>query len=622
LALARRWHNIRAARRADAPGEAGTMNERQLRDLIGEVRHGRLSRRAFVHRMAALGLTAPFVNLLLAQQGLAAEPAQFAYKPTKAGGGGQLKLLYWQAPTLLNPHFATGTKDQEASRIFYEPLAGWDAEGNLVPALAAEIPDAESGTVSKDGKTVIWKLKQGVKWHDGQPFTADDVVFNWEYAKNPATAAITVGAYRDINVEKIDDHTVKVTFKKPTPFWADAFVATQGMIIPKHLFADYVGDKSRNAPTNLKPVGTGAYRFVAFNPGDFVRGERNPDYHVPNQPYFDSVEMKGGGDAVSAARAVIQTGEYDFAWNLQVEDDILKRLEATPDAKGQVQIVPTGAVEQILLNHTDPWTEVDGERSSIKSTHPLLSDPAVRQALSMLVDKNSVQKYIYGRAGVATGNTINNPPKFVSHNTHWEFNIAKANQILDQAGWKPGPDGIRAKDGKKLKFVYQTSINAPRQKNQEIVKQACQKAGIDMELKSVVASVFFSSDMANPDTYAHFSCDLQMYTTTMTQPDPSNFMLQFLSNEVSQKSNKYTGRNITRWQSPEYDAAFAAAKTELDLVKRAALFIKMNDLVIDNVVLIPDVYRPLVNGVSKKLQSHVSGWDNDLWDLRSWYRET
>src|SRR4029078_11439673 len=99
-------------------------------------------------------------------------------------------------------------------------------------------------------------------------------------------------------------------------------------------------------------------------------------------------------------------------------------------------------------------------------------------------------------------------------------NVDKASQLLEDAGWKKGPDGIRAKDGKKLKFVYQTSINTPRQKNQAIVKQACQKAGIEVELKSVVASVFFSSDVANPDTYSHFYCDAQMYKTNMLQHDP------------------------------------------------------------------------------------------------------
>ncbi len=164
-----------------------------------------------------------------------------------------------------------------------------------------------------------------------------------------------------------------------------------------------------------------------------------------------------------------------------------------------------------------------------------------------------MHKYIYGRTGIDTANFINAPDKFVSKNTHYEFDIAKAIKLLDDAGWKPGADGVREKDGVKLHAVFQTSINAPRQKNQEIVKQACQKAGISIEIKSVTASVFFSSDVANPDTYSHFYSDLQMFTTTMTQPDPGVFMRQFMSSEVASKANKWQGRNITRWQNADYD---------------------------------------------------------------------
>jgi peptide/nickel transport system substrate-binding protein len=332
--------------------------------------------------------------------------------------------------------------------------------------------------------------------------------------------------------------------------------------------------------------------------------------------------MKGGGDAVSAARAVIQTGEYDYAWNMQVEDEILQRLEAGGSARGRAEIFPSGNIEHIELNNTDPSKEIDGERSSAKTKHPLFSDRGVRQALALLVDRDSVEKHIYGRTGVATGNFVNNPQKFVSKNTHWEFNIDKANQLLDQAGWKRGSDGIRAKDGKQLKLVYQTSINAPRQKTQAIVKQACQKAGIDVELKSVTASVFFSSDVANPDTYSKFYADIQMFTTTMNEPDPTQFMRQFLSSEIAAKDNKWQGRNITRWRNDEYDKACAAAEGELDPVKRAALFIKMNDLVVGDPTVIPVTYRMRVSAISQRLKANLSAWDNDLWDLRDWYRET
>ncbi|MFY7962345.1 MAG: ABC transporter substrate-binding protein, partial [Elsteraceae bacterium] len=194
----------------------------------------------------------------------------------------------------------------------------------------------------------------------------------------------------------------------------------------------------------------------------------------------------------------------------------------------------------------------------------------------------------------------------------------KAIALLDQAGWKPGPDGIRVKNGVKLKYLYQTSINQPRQKTQAIVKQACAKAGIDIELKSVVASVFFSSDVANPDTFPKFYSDLQMYTTGPTQPDPAQWLRLFLSSELSQKANKWQGRNITRWQSKEYDDTWNAAENELDPIKRAALLIKANDLVIQANVIIPILFRLSVSAAVKNLSVPLSGWESELAELRAW----
>ncbi|MGH7354209.1 MAG: peptide ABC transporter substrate-binding protein [Candidatus Rokuibacteriota bacterium] len=598
------------------------MDEHGIRELVEEVRRGRLSRRAFVQTMVGLGLTAPFAAQLLAASGVQAQPKTPAFTPSRRGGGGSLKALWWQAPTLLNPHFATGTKDIDACRIFYEPLAGYDPEGNLAPVLAAEVPRLQSGTLAKDLSWVVWRLKKNVAWHDGKPFTADDVVFNWEYVSDPATAAVTSGSYREIKtIDKLDSHTVKISFMKPQPFWADAFCGNRGMVIPKHLFQAFKGEKSREAPTNLKPVGTGAYRFVDFKPADVVRAELNPGYHVANWPFFDTLEMKGGGDAASAARAVLQTGEYDYAWNMQVEDDILLRLEQS--GKGRVNIWVTGGIEHIQCNASDPWTEVDGERSSVKTSHPLLGDVAVRRALNLLVDRAAVQEQIYGRQGQTSANYLNAPSPFRSSNMRWEFSVDKANQILDAAGWKRGADGLRAKDGKRLKLVYQTSINAPRQKTQAIVKQACAKAGVDVEIKSVVASVFFGSDPANPDNYPHFYSDLQMYTTSPTAPDPSWFMRAFVSSEVASKANKWQGRNVTRWRNEEYDRVYEAADTELDPVKRAAMFVRLNDLLIQNVVVIPVLWR---NGVSTSATwlrgMDLSGWDTTFWRLPYWYRQT
>ncbi|MGY8684368.1 peptide ABC transporter substrate-binding protein [Bradyrhizobium sp. UFLA05-153] len=594
------------------------MNENEIRGFIAEVKQGALSRRSFIQKLAAIGIAAPVASQILAWNDVAMADATLPYKPTKAGGSGPLKILLWQAPTLLNPHFALGTKDQIASRIFFEPLAGWDKEGNLIPCLAAEVPSKQNGGLAPDGMSVTWKLKQGVTWHDGKPFTADDVVFTWTYAADLATAAYTTGSYKDITVEKIDDHTVKVKFKSPTPFWADPFVGSVGQILPKHHFGDYVGAKSREAPGNLKPIGTGPYRFVEFKPGDMIRAERNPDYHVRNQPHFDTLEVKGGGDAVSAARAVLQTGEYDYAWNLLVEEEVLKRMEA--NGKGKVDVTPSGNVEFIILNTTDPWTEVDGERSSVKTRHPTLSDPAVRRAINLLIDREAIEKFIYGRGGIATASFVNQPAQFKSGKLKYAFDVDKANKILDEAGWTRGADGIREKDGKKLKFVFQTSINAPRQKTQAIIKQACQRAGIEIELKSVVASVFFSSDVGNPDTYSKFYADMEMYNTTQPQPDPERFLNQCVSWEIANKDNKWLGRNISRWSDPEADKAYKAAQNELDPVKRAALLIKVDETFCDANVFLPLLSRNIVGAGVNNLMADISGWDVTTWNLASWYR--
>ena len=598
----------------------GLAAERELRSLLDDVRCGQMPRRAFVSRLAAMGLGLPVASALLAHAGLAqAQTASsLAYKPTKRGGGGTLKLLFWQGPTLLNPHFGTGAKDQEAARLFYDSLARFDADANLVPVLAAEIPTRDNGGVAADGRSTTWKLKRGVTWADGKPFTADDVVFNFQYATDPTTAAFTVGQYENIaRAEKVDSHTVRFVFKKATPLsWRASSVA----LVPKHLFEPFMGAKSREAPANLKPVGTGPYRLIDFKPGDLLRAEPNPAYRESNKPFFDAVEIKGGGDATSAARAVLQTGEFDFAWNLQVEDDLLKRLEA--GGKGRVVASASGDAEVIILNMADPWTEVDGERANPKSRHPILRDKAVRQALVLLFDRKSVQDFVYGRNGVATPNWLNNPARFNSTGVKNEFSIDKANALLDAAGWARGADGVREKAGKKLKLVFQTSINPVRQKVQSIFKQACSKAGIDLELKGVTASVFFSSDVANPDTYGKFWADLEMFASANRQPDPDRYMQQWVSWEASNKANKWLGLNRARWANDEYDATYRSSEGELDAVRRTAQLIRMNDLICNDAAAIPVVYRPSVHGLARNLQAESSGWDTALANVADWYRES
>jgi peptide/nickel transport system substrate-binding protein len=597
------------------------MDEHVIREIAAEVRRGKLSRRRFTRLMVAAGLTAPMAQSLLTAAGVGhAQPKTSSTAPTRRGGGGQVRMLYWAAPTLLNPHLAVAPKDFESSQLFYEPLADIDTDGNIVPVLAAETPSLSNGGVAPDGTSVVWRLKRGVTWHDGRPFTADDVIFTWEYAADSATAATSAGSYQGIDrIDRIDDHTVKLVFKRPTPYWADAFCSAAGMVLPRHVFATFRGGKSREAPANLKPVGTGPYRFVDFKPGDVLHAEVNGVYHVPNRPFFDTIEMKGGGDPVSAARAVLQTGEYDYGWGLNMEDEILRRLEQS--AKGRVVIGRTANLEYIQLNQTDPWREVDGERASLKTTHPFLTDPAVRSAFALLVDRAAIQKDIWGRQADPTANFMNRQP-FVSPNTRWEFSIDKANAILDAAGWKRGGDGIRAKDGKRLKILFQ-AVNQPiRQKVQSIVKQACVRTGVECELKSVVGSVYFSSDPGNVDTESHFYADLQLSSKILRQPDPQAFMRAFCSWEVAQKANKWSGANLTRWRNDEYDRLWRAAETEMDPTRRAAQFIRMNDLVVQDVAVIPVFVRHAVFAVTNAIRGFdFSPFSGPLWRLAYWSRE-
>ncbi|MBD2464022.1 peptide ABC transporter substrate-binding protein [Oscillatoria sp. FACHB-1407] len=551
-------------------------------------------------------------------------PTTTAPTTSQASADTVLRLLYWQSPTILNPHLSVGFKDAEASRLTLEPLASYDTAGQLVLFLAAEAPSLENGGVAADGRSVTWKLKQGVQWSDGEPFTAADVVFTYEFVTNPDTGAVSAGTYNIIEtVEAIDDYTVKITFKEVNPAWSNVFVGTEGMILPRHRYADFTGAKSREAPANLMPVGTGPFRVTEFKPGDVVLYEANPNYRdaAAGKPFFQRIELKGGGDATSAARAVLQTGDADFAYNLQVEAPILQQLEAA----GQGTVVANfgSLVERILLNVSDPNTEVEGERSSAKSSHPFLSDGQVRQALNLAIDRDSIATQLYGKSGKPTANFLVSPESYNSPNTRYKFDLTQAATLLDQAGWKDtNGNGTRDKGGKEMQLLFQTSVNPLRQKTQEIVKQSFQSIGIGVELKSIDASIFFSGDPANPDSSNHFYADLQMFTTGNTNPDPGAYMKTYLCNEIAQKANNWSTENISRYCNPAYDALWQQSATELDPEKRRQLFIKMNDLLIEDAAVLPLVHRAETAGVGNHLAGvSLTPWDLNTWNSADWTRK-
>ncbi|MBD2502152.1 peptide ABC transporter substrate-binding protein [Anabaena azotica] len=534
-----------------------------------------------------------------------------------------LRLLYWQAPTILNPHLAQGTKDFEASRIVYEPLASFDKDGKLVLFLAAEIPTQENGGIAKDGTSVTWKLKQGVKWSDGQSFTAADVVFTYQFLSNSSVGATTLADYEAVSsVQAIDDHTVKINFRKPNPAWSQPFVGLNGMIIPRHIFEKFNGSNAREAPGNLLPVGTGPYKVVEFRPGDTIIYEANSSFREANKPFFKRVELKGGGDATSAARAVLQTGDVDYAWNLQVESPILKQLEAA--GKGRLDISFGSFVERIAINHTDPNKQTkDGERSSLEFPHPFFQDIKVRQAFNYAIDRDTINQQLYGVSGRPSANVLVAPNIYNSPNTKYEFNPKKAADLLDAAGWKDtNGNGIRDKNGFEMTVLFQTSVNPVRQKTQEIVKQALTSIGVGVELKSIDGSIYFSADPSNPDTLGRFQADLQMFSTGNSNPDPGAYMKSFTCDEIPQKKNNWSKSNYSRYCNPEYDQLWQQSNTELNPEKRRQLFIKMNDLLFKDAAIIPLIARADVNGVSNRLVGvNLTPWDADTWNIKDWQRK-
>lgn len=556
-----------------------------------------------------------------------AEPTATELSSAGRGQGGTLRLIYVNAATILNPHLASGGHESQTISPVIEPLLHIDADANLVPALAAEVPSLENGGVAEDGMNVTYGLREDVVWSDGEPFTAEDVRFTWEYITHPETPSTSVATYRPIaDVEIVDDYTVTIHFSEPTSAWFVPFsTGFGGGILPRHLLQDYVGANAQEAPFNLQPVGTGPYKVAEFQPGDTVSFEINELYRDPDKPYFRAIEFSGGLEATLTVRSVLQTGEADYTWFIQTEQQLLDEM-LSGDPAGELIVLDGPDVERIVLNLSNPHEEVDGELAKLGEPHPFQSDLAVRQAFTYIVDRDAIAEQFFGVLGKPTANTLAAPPQFASPNTSYEFDLERAAQLLDEAGWTV-QDGVRQKDGVEMRILYQSSVIPIRQKIQEVVKQALESLGIPTELKAVPGSSFFSSDAGNPDTLFHFYADWQMFANGPNIPYPIDYMAWYKSDEpdidIPQEQNGWSGRNIARWVSDEYNALYGQSLVESDPELQAELFIGMNDLIVmQDVIEIPLVHRSQVAAKNRNLKGNsMSPWTTDFWDIQNWYLE-
>ena len=538
-----------------------------------------------------------------------------------------LNILYWQAPSTLNPYLSGGFKDRDAAAITLQPLAYYDPDGALVPALATDIPTVRNGGISQDLTSITWKLRDDLKWSDGSNLSAQDFVFTWRYCVNEDTGCTAAGSFVDItSIEAPDDLTIKITFHAPTPYPYSAFVGAGLPVLSRVQFADCIGAAASGCDDqNFAPLGPGPYRIVTFFPDDHAVYERNPHYYG-DKPYFKSVILKGGGDALTAAKSVLEDGEADYAWNLQIAPEPLAELEAV--GKGKVVSAFSSLVERIVLNQTNADPALGEDRSEYldgANPHPLLTFTPIAQAMSMAIDRTAISEQLYGFAGEPACNLIVGPPTYVSTANEGCIaqNIEGARKLLDDNGVIDADgDGIREYNRVPLRFTYQTSTNEVRQDTQALVRGWWSEIGIEAELIDHDAAVFFGGDPVEDReaVYSRFFADLQMYATG-PDIDPQQYLVGLTCDQIPDRDNGWGGSNISRACNPVLDElAEELAHTPVG-PDRAALVLRMNDILVQNYYEIPLVNRGIVSAHLLELQGvRFNGWDSELWNIAEWRR--
>ncbi len=538
----------------------------------------------------------------------------------------RLTLVYWQAPSLPIPYLSGGDKDADAGAVTLEPLASYDPEGGLAPRLAAEIPTLENGGISEDLLTVTWRLREGLTWSDGSAMTAEDVVFTWRYCLDEAAGCTSRDVFHGIvSVEAPNDRTVRITFDGPTPYPYTAFVGASMPILSREQFADCVGAAARGCEAqNVAPVGTGAYRIVEFTPDSGAVYERNPFYRG-EAAYFDEVVLRGGGDAAGAARSVLELGDAEYGWNLQVAPELLEGMEAR--GVGRVAAAFASQVERLVVNQTNPDPGLGEDRSEYldgANPHPFLTFRPIPEAMSMAIDRAAISDRLYGFAARPTCNVIAAPANYAStaNDGCLAQDVDGARRLLDDNGVVDGDgDGVREYMGTPLRVSYQTTVNSIRQDTQEMIRGWWREIGIETELVRHDAGVFFGGDpVADAEaSYRRFFADVQMYTSG-SGVDPQRALSAGLCDHVQTRDNNWGGGNNARSCNSEYEKLFAELEHTPAGAEREALVKRLNDVHVQSYYEIPLVNRGIVSAVSNDLQGvRFNAWDSQLWNIADWF---
>ncbi len=607
------------------------------------LRLGTMSRREFMVRAAAMGVVAPLAVALVnsgsnqgaAAQDAAAERPDFGTQEQRRGEGGELKVRQWIAPSTAVAHLSGFPPSAaQVSALILEPLLSYGFDGALLPTLVTEVPTKENGGLSDDLTRVTLNLRDDVLWSDGEQFTADDVVWTWQWVTDESNQAVTRPQWSEIRtIEALSPTRVQLTFAKSTLVWfAPITGAYVGSLLPRHLWSSGAKD-AVNAAFATNPVGTGPYKIETFVPGEPVVCTMNKRYREPNKPYFETVRFKAGGDGASDAQAVLETGEWDVAALLTVNPSILQDM-VDEGGKGQLVGALPINVERIEFNFSDPNQEIDGERSSLRAPHPFLTERAVRQAMTMAIDREAITNEVFAGSPFvrADPNILTGIPLFESPNTSIEFDLEGANRLLDEAGWERA-DGTRTRDGIELAVSYYTLViddNAHlmqfRPAIQAAVRSGWEAIGIDVQSGQVAGDQFFDTSPDNSLSYKHFYRDVQMYATGPMFPVPDMYFVDWYAgpdnSNVAQMANDWQGGNFQRYVNPAFDALYEESTTTKDLQRAAELFIQMNDLLVGDFVVIPMHARPeVLYALSNRIAVEnvaPSSWEPVFWNIANW----
>ncbi|UOQ56991.1 peptide ABC transporter substrate-binding protein [Leucobacter allii] len=537
--------------------------------------------------------------IAVAMVGCAASPGGDA--APEAGGIAVVALT--QEPGMLSPMFNTQSGSNLTFAFVVEPLFTTLDTGERVANLAAEIPTRENGMVSEDGLTVTYALHDGITWSDGEPFTADDLAFTIDVTKEPGTLAIPDPEYASVaSYEVVDPQTIAVTFVAPQPNYLNLF----RQVLPKHRFDG--PSIAEDDPELREPTGTGPFVIDKWTSGDEIAFVRNEHYwRTDTPPLLDGVTVKINPDLTTAVNGFTR-GEFDLVFGLTAGD--LDEVAAAVDSGAPIELHEkpenTGFVEWLWLNNS--------AGGQLGTPHPVLGDPAIREAIDLGIDREGILEDVLGGFGTLSNSLVYSG--FGGELTETApFDPEAAREVLEDAGWTLGGDGVRSKDGVRASVKFQTiSGDEVRALYQQVIQQNLKDIGIETVIENVPSNLMFG-DAADGGLLATGDFDIMM-SRAGKLPDPSEWMMEFASARIPSGPDT-PGYSYAWWSNAEYDALVDTVNSELDPELREQAVHEANRLFAAERPAIPIYASPTAWAWSSQLSGVTDDSWNGPWDTTS-----